>query len=254
MQPTVTGVVLTFNGRRLLTPCLKSLDFCDQILVVDSGSTDGSRELAESLGARVIQNTWAGFGPQLLFALTRVDTDWVVCIDQDEQLSPELRASIREALPKAPADLAGFYVPRRSFYFDRFLTHSGWYPDYLLRVFRKDRLEVTMSGAHEHLRPKGPTRKLAGDIVHYPYSGFAEQMVKGSLYAQAAADEMRAKGRRGGVITAVAHAKMRFFKLYVLKLGFLDGRAGLVNALCAAYYVFQKYIRAEEKGDWGNGN
>ena len=254
MKPTVTGLILTFNGQRLLRECLKSLDFCDEILVVDSLSTDQTRELAKQAGARVLTRKWEGPGPQFQFALGQIATDWVVSLDQDEYLTDELRDNIRRALAEAPADLAGWYVPRRSFYFDRFLKHSGWYPDHLLRVFRAGRMKVTVTGAHYHFNPQGPTAKLSGDIVHYPYANFREHMAKMNSYAQQAADEMRAKGRKGGVARAVAHATIRFLKLYVLKLGFLDGRAGFINACAGAYYAFQKYIRVEEKGDWGPGN
>lgn len=253
MRPTITGLVLTYNGQRLLKECLASLSFCDQILVVDSLSTDATRDIAAKAGARVLTRAWEGPGPQFQFALPQVKTDWVVSLDQDEFLTEELRQNIQKAVQEAPEGLAGYYVPRRSFYFNRFLKHSGWYPDWLLRVFRTGRMAVTVSGAHYHFHPQGPTARLSGDIVHYPYANFREHMAKMNSYAQQAADEMRAKGRRGGLIRAVAHAKVRFFKLYLLKLGFLDGRAGLINALAGAYYAFQKYIRVEEQGDWGPG-
>ena len=251
MRPTLTGLVLTYNGQRLLKECLESLSFCDQILVVDSLSTDATRDIAARAGARVLTRAWEGPGPQFQFALPQVKTDWVVSLDQDEYLTDELRANIQRAAQEAPADLAGFYVPRRSFYFNRFLKHSGWYPDWLLRLFRPGRMAVTVSGAHYHFNPQGATGRLSGDIVHYPYANFREHMSKMNSYAQQAADEMRAKGKPGGVARAVAHAKVRFLKLYVLKLGFLDGRAGFINACAGAYYAFQKYIRVGGKADWG---
>ena len=264
MKPTVTGLVLTFQGERLLEKCLASLDFCDTVLVMDSQSTDRTREIAEAAGARVEVRPWSGPVDQFRHALGLIDTDWVVSLDQDEYLSPELRASITgmlqdtgKAAPatdpaKDPAhDLAGYRVNRRSFYFNRFMKHSGWYPDRLLRVFRTGRMEVTSSGAHYHFTPQGRTARLNGDVVHYPYRNFREHLDKINSYAQQAADEMRAQGKRGGLTRALVHGKLRFWKLYFLKLGFLDGRAGFINALAGFYYAFQKYIRIEEKGDWG---
>ncbi len=254
MKTTVTGLVLTYQGERLLERCLASLDFCDKLIVVDSQSTDRTRQIAEAAGARVEVRPWPGPVDQFRFALGLVDTDWVVSLDQDEHLSAELRDSIVQALEAEEdeyEDMAGYWVSRRSFYFNRFMKHSGWYPDRLLRVFRAGRMSVTASGAHYHFSPQGRTERLKGDIVHYPYRSFREHLDKINSYAQQAADEMRAKGKRGGLFKAVAHAKLRFLKLYVLKLGLLDGRAGFINALAGAYYAFQKYIRIEEKGDWG---
>ncbi|MGE4504544.1 MAG: glycosyltransferase family 2 protein [Desulfovibrionaceae bacterium] len=250
---TITGLVLTYNGERLLEKCLQSLDFCDEVLVVDSESTDATADIARRMGARVLTRAWEGPVPQFRFALERIDSDWVVSLDQDEFLSPELRAAILVRLRKEkPAEsLAGYFVHRRSFYFNRFLKHSGWYPDRLLRVFRPGRMEVTASGAHYHFHPQGETATLDADIVHYPYRNFREHLEKINSYAEQGAADLRARGRRGGLVRALAHAKLRFFKLYVLKLGLLDGRAGLINALAGAYYAFQKHLRVMEKGDWG---
>jgi glycosyltransferase involved in cell wall biosynthesis len=250
---TVTGLVLTYNGERLLDQCLASLDFCDEILVVDSLSRDATVEIAKAHGARIIERAWPGPVDQFRHALENIHTDWVVSLDQDEFLEPRLKnalvATLKEGSP--PADLAGYWVNRRSFYFNRFMKHSGWYPDRLLRVFRSGRMTVSASGAHYRFTPEGPTERLAGDIVHYPYRNFAEHMEKMNSYAQQGADALRAKGRKGGVFRAITHAKLRFLKLYVLKLGVLDGRAGFINACAGAYYAFQKYVRIEEKEDWG---
>ena len=249
MAETVTGLVLTYNGERLLEKCLKSLYFCDRIIVVDSESTDRTVSIAEAVGAEVHVRPWPGPVDQFRYALGLVDSGWVVSLDQDEMLTDQLRASIQAALAD-PDATDGFYTPRSSFYFNRFMKHSGWYPDYLLRVFRADRMEVSASGAHYHFTPLGPTRKLAGDIIHHPYRNFREHMDKINSYAQQGADDLRAKGRKGGLLRAIVHAKIRFIKLYLLKLGFLDGRAGFINALAGFYYTFQKYIRIEESGDW----
>lgn len=252
MNTSVTGLVLTYNGERLLENCLSTLDFCDEILVVDSESSDATREIAERMGARVLVRPWEGPGPQFRYAFENISSQWVVSLDQDEYLDPGLRQEIIRAMDSAPADTAAFEVSRRSFYFDRFLKHSGWYPDYLYRVFRPALLDVQVSGAHYSFHPRGNTSRLSGgDIVHYPYRNFSEHMDKINSYAQQAADEMKRKGKRGGLGKALGHGLFRFFKLYCLKLGALDGRAGFVNALAGSYYAFQKYIRVEETGDWG---
>lgn len=243
---TVTGLVLTYNGARLLDRCLASLSFCDTLLVVDSQSTDETRDIAARHGATVLVRPWEGPGPQFQFALEQIRTDWVVSLDQDEYLTDELRENIIRTVQADPGQ-SGYYVPRRSFYYDRFLRHSGWYPDYLLRLFRAGSMEVRVSGAHYSFHPQGATGRLAGDIVHHPYRNLREHLDKINAYAQAAADEMRARGRRGGVGRAVGHGLFRFVKLYLIKAGFLDGRAGFINAVCGAFYAFQKYVRVSER-------
>jgi len=255
MAPHIVGLILTYNGERLLERCLASLSLCDTLIVVDSCSTDATVRIAEAAGATVLTRAWEGPGPQFRFALEHIRAmqpavDWVVSLDQDECLTDELAASIRAALA-APGDAAGFLTPRSSFYFDRFMKHSGWYPDYLFRVFRPDAIEVHVSGAHYSFRPLGPTRKLSGDIIHYPYRNFREHLDKVNSYAQQGADALKAKGRRGGVFQGLVHGVARFFKLYLLKLGVLDGRAGFINAVHGSFYAFLKYVRAAETGDWG---
>jgi len=249
------GLVLTYNGERLLSRCLASLDFCDEVVVVDSLSTDATADIARAAGATVLTRRWEGPGPQFRFALEHIramepKADWVVSLDQDEYLTDELRRNIIEATAN-PGEAAGFLTPRASFYYDRFLKHSGWYPDYLFRVFRPEKMEVHVSGAHYSFHAQGPTRKLSGDIVHYPYRNFREHLDKMNSYAQQGADALKAKGRGGGVWAGVSHGAARFLKLYVLKLGVLDGRAGFINAAHGAFYAFLKHLRAGETGDWG---
>lgn len=251
MHETVTGLVLTYNGERLLEKCLASLDFCDELLVVDSQSTDRTQEIAEQCGARVISRPWPGPVDQFKFALSEITTTWVVSLDQDEYLTNELRKNIQHTLAKKE-HVAGYYVPRSSFYFNRFMKHSGWYPDYLFRVFRSGKMDVSASGAHYHFNPRGETKKLTGDILHYPYESFEQHMEKINYYAEEGAKSLREKGRKGGLFIALAHAAIRFIKLYFLKAGLLDGKAGFYNAMAGFYYTFQKYIRVEEKGKWEN--
>lgn len=245
MREPVTAVILTFNGQRLLRECLQSLDFCDEIVVVDSGSTDETLAIAAEFGARVLHRAWEGTIPQFRFAFTHVATPWVVTLDQDEYCSPELRQAIVQALEN-PGSACGFYVKRRSFYLDRFLKHSGWYPDWLFRVFRMDGFELKGTLPHEEFRPKGEAGRIHEDIVHYPYEDLAEHLRKIASYTKTSASIMYARGKRCGVAGACLRALGRFVKKYVFKLGFLDGRAGFVLALYDMLYVFQKYLLLEE--------
>jgi len=255
MTPSMTGLVLTYNGGRLLTESLASLSFCDHLVVVDSNSSDDTVAIAGKAGATVVQRAWNGPADQFAFALRYIDencpADWIVSLDQDEICTPALRESILRAVrAERSADFAGFYIPRRSWYYDRFLTHSGWYPDYLLRCFRRGRMRVDVSGAHYSFHPLGETEKLAGDILHYPYSGFREHLDKINSYAQQGADALAAKGEKGGLVQGLLHGFGRFIRIYLLKRGFLDGKAGFINAAHGAFYAFLKYVRIGE-GPWG---
>ncbi len=245
----ITGLVLTFNGARHLGACLDSLKFCDEILVVDSNSTDNSREIAAAAGARVLTRAWEGPGPQFIFAFEQIRTPWVFSLDQDEIASEALVQSVRTVLQAPPDTLTGYYCPRRSFYFDRFLKHSGWYPDRLLRLFRNDRMQVKVSGPHYSFHPMGPTKKISGDIIHYPYADLGEHLDKINYYTGIASRELHEKGYRGGLPTALGHGLARFAKIYLLRRGFLDGKAGLILAVHGFMYAFLKYIRATELAD-----
>ena len=244
-KPTITGLVLTYNGERLLGKCLESLAFCDAVIVVDSFSSDATESIAREHGATFVQHPWSGALPQFEYALGLVETDWVVSLDQDEICSEPLRDAILAALPGAPADLCGFTPARRSWYYDRFLKHSGWYPDRLLRVFRRNGVHFTQSGAHEHIDPNGRTRELDGDILHYPYKHFREHLDKINSYAQQGADDLAARGKKGGLALGVLHGIGRFLRIYLLKKGFLDGKAGFINAVHGAFYAFLKYVRVD---------
>ena len=245
MPSQVTGLVLTYNGQQYLKKCLESLSFCDQILVVDSESTDQTRAIARQCGARVIVNPWPGPARQLEFAFKHINTPWVVSLDQDEILSPRLQQEITSALQN-PSDYTGFYCPRTSFYFDRFIRHSGWYPDFLLRVFLLEKTYIHTSGPHYGFRTRGKTRKLSGDIIHYPYQNLKEHLDKINYYTQEAAEEMFARGKTTSLFNALGHGLGRFLKLYILKKGFLDGRAGFILAINSFFYAFHKYIRLLE--------
>ena len=249
---SITGLVLTFNGERLLARCLQSMSFCDRIVVVDSFSTDRTEEIAHKAGCVFVQNKWEGPARQFAFSfdlLRQMNTEWVFSLDQDEVCSDQLRESILTAV-RTGGQMAGFWIPRRSWYYDRFLLHSGWYPDRLLRLFRLGAMNVHVSGAHYSFHPAGPTAKLQGDILHYPYSNFREHLDKINSYAQQGADDMAAKGRKGGILPGLLHGFGRFLRIYVLKRGFLDGRAGFINAAHGAFYAFLKYVRINE-GNWG---
>lgn len=256
--PTLTGVVLTRDGERLIGKCLSSLCFCDAVLVVDSGSTDSTIALAKEAGATIVENPWPGFAAQFTFAATHVTTDWFFILDQDECCSLELGEAIRQSILDASQADNGpakppvaFSVSRRSWYFDRFMKHGGWYPDHILRVFKTGHVTFSQD-AHIHYHPKGPSAHTnKGEIIHYPYTGFDHQLAKLNVYANQGAEALKASGKKGGVIRGIGHAIARFFRIYILKAGFLDGRAGFLAAAHGSFYAFCKYVRVLD-ASWGN--
>lgn len=250
---TITALIITLNGERLLGRCLESLSFCDRILIVDSFSTDATERIAREHGAVFIQNTWPGNAKQIFFGLKwlaeHAPTEWVLMLDCDEIISSELRASILQAIT-APGENTAFSMPRRTWYFDRFLKHGGCYPDRLFRLFRPEAIQIDNQGAHQKFVPRGSFGTLSGDLLHYTYSSFANQLEKLNDYAERGARDLEARGKRGGVLRGLIHGTWRFLDMYVLRLGLLDGRAGFLMAAHTSFYTFLKYVRIHE-GSWG---
>jgi len=259
LRSGITGVVLTFNGERLLDKCLASLHFCDVILCVDSGSADSTPEICAKHKAKVVYHPWRGFDHQFRFAETLVETRWFFILDQDEICAPALGTLIQNAIAEADAladtpqnAAVAFSVGRKSWYFDRFIMHGGWYPDHIFRVFRKGFVEFYQD-AHIHYRPLGLHEHLGGpgaELVHYPYMNFAHQLTKLNSYADQGAEALRAEGKKGGVLRGIGHGLARFIRIYVIKCGFLDGRAGFLAACHGSFYAFLKYVRVLESS-WG---
>ena len=250
MSTRLSVVMIAKNAADLLADCLASVSWADEVVVLDSGSTDNTVELARSLGAQVYSNTdWQGYGIQRQRAQDYATHDWVLMIDTDERVTPELKESILKVLD-APQRGVIYSIARRNYFLGRFMRHSGWYPDRLLRVFRRNGVHFTQSGAHEHIDPNGRTRELGGDILHYPYKHFREHLDKINSYAQQGADDLAARGKKGGLALGVLHGIGRFLRIYLLKKGFLDGKAGFINAVHGAFYAFLKYVRVDE-GNWG---
>ncbi len=259
LRSGITGVVLTCDGERLLDRCLNSLVFCDEILVVDSGSVDTTLAIAEKHRARVVYRAWEGFDVQFRYAQTLVETRWFFILDQDEICPPTLGRRILTAITETdgnadtpqPAPVA-FSVGRKSWYFDRFMKHGGWYPDHILRVFRTGFVEFYQD-AHIHYRPLGQSGHVGGpgvELIHYPYVGFAHQLTKLNSYAEQGAEAMRARGKKGGVLRGIGHGFARFFRIYIQKRGFLDGKAGFLAACHGSFYAFLKYVRVLD-ASWG---
>ena len=240
-RPRLSAILITRDEAADLPECLASLAFCDEIVVVDSGSTDATVDIARGAGARVaVTEDWPGFGPQKQRALELASGDFVLSIDADERIPADLAAEIRAAIGRG--DLAGWRINRRSTFLGRFLLHGGWYPDRILRLARRDAARFTPDRVHERLEVTGPVGDLVADMIHHSYRSIDEVLDKGRRYALASAAERRARGKRGGLLAAILRAKWAFLRHYLLKQGFRDGRHGFVAALAKAQETFWRWL------------
>jgi glycosyltransferase involved in cell wall biosynthesis len=247
----ISATLITFNEETNIREACESLSWADEIVVVDSESTDQTRAIAAACGARVITKSWAGFGAQKQFAVDQAANAWIFSLDADERVSPELRAAISK-LQNAPDDeLAdGYRIARRSFYQGRWIKGGGWYPDWQLRLFRKSRGHWKPRHIHESVTMAADARveKLAGDILHYSVKDSAHHhRMIGERYAPLAAQQMFEAGRRTSPVTIASAAPGAFLQSFILKGGFRDGLAGLTIASFAAHHAFLKHILLWEK-------
>lgn len=244
-RPKLTVCVIAKDEEAHIAACLRSADFADEAVVVDSRSTDRTREIAASLGARVVERDWPGHVEQKNFALTEAAHDWVLCLDADERVSPELRTSILAALER-PELPAGFEFPRRTWYLGRWIRHGGWYPDRKLRLFRRSAGGWTGTNPHDRVEVRGAVGRLGGDLLHFSYDSIADHLRTINSFTSIAAREKAAAGARAGFAGLVLHPVGKFLRMYVVRAGFLDGFPGFAVAVSGAYYVFLKYAKLWE--------
>ncbi len=243
-RPRLSACVITLDEADRIGDCLVPLAFCDETVVVDSGSRDGTREIAAARGARVIGHPFEGFRAQKAFAVGQAGYDWVLCLDADERVTPALRASIEAARDAGFADAAGYRFARATEYFGAFLRHGNAYPDRVLRLF--DRRRGGWRGnreIHEHAVVDGRVATLAGDLEHVAYRSLDDQLARYRRYATMMAEHMHASGRRAHLHNLVLNPFWRFVRGYILRAGFLDGWRGFMFACMEADYVREKFAR-----------
>lgn len=237
--------VITRDAAAQLAECLASVPFAGEIVVVDSGSEDHTVEIATRFGARVLSQTWLGFGPQKNFAVKQARHDWVLCLDADESLSPQLASSVRAAFANGapPAAIAGYTMARRNRFLGRWLAHGEGYPDWNLRLFDRRRACWSDDPVHENVVADGHVERIEGDLMHASAESLDAYMAKQNRYTTLQAEALHARGGRAGVAQLVASPLVRFLRFYVLKLGFLDGVAGLVHIAIGCQNSFMKYAK-----------
>ena len=244
MAQPLSVVLVVQNVASALPACLASVPFADEIVVVDSGSSDGTAQCAERYGARVLQREWMGFGRQKRFAVAQARNDWVLCLDADERLSPELADSIRAAL-EAPVSPV-YRMPRRNRFLGRWLNHGEGYPDWSTRLFDRRSAAWSDDAVHEKVLHAVTPGTLAGDLLHESAEDLGKYLEKQNRYSALAAQQLFERGRSAGALELVLSPFVRFTKFYLLRLGFLDGAAGLVHTAIGCIASFMKYAKLIE--------
>ena len=239
---TLSVIIIARNEARHIQACLESVAFADEWVVVDSASTDDTARLARDWGAQVVTTAdWPGFGPQKNRALDLATGDWVLSIDADERVTPELAAEIQATL-KAPG-FDAYEVPRLSSFCGKPIRHSGWWPDHVLRLFRRGTARFTDVAVHERVQPTGPLGRLHAHFTHQAYDNLDALLVKINRYSTDAAAMMHARGKTTSIAGAIGHGFWTFVRIYLIRRGFLDGRHGVVLAVAAAAGSFFRYAK-----------
>ncbi|WGE55556.1 glycosyltransferase family 2 protein [Actinobacillus equuli subsp. equuli] len=243
-MPTLSVAMIVKNEAQDLAKCLETVQgWVNEIIVLDSGSSDETVHIAESFGAKVYVNSdWQGFGKQRQLAQQYVTSDYVLWLDADERVTPELKQSILQAVEKDEKNTV-YQVSRLSEVFGKQIRHSGWYPDYVVRLYRTDFAKYGEELVHEKVHyPKHATvKKLTGDLLHFTYKDIHHYLVKSASYAKAWAIQRANAGKKASLLDGVTHALGCFVKMYLLKAGFLDGRQGFLLAVLSAHSTFVKY-------------
>ena len=238
----ISFCLITLNEEANLTRCLQSCaDLADEIVVLDSGSTDATPAIARQFGARFEHQDWLGFVGQKNRVLSLATYDWVFSLDADEELSPELREEIRRIKSDAEPAVSGFDLPRCVLYEGRWIRHGDWYPDRLVRLFRRGRARFAGGRVHERLEIEGRIQPLRGDLHHYSFADGTDHRKRGEHYSRLWAQEKYEAGRRAGVFAPALHAAFRWLRGYVLRGGFRDGPQGWRIARISAAETFLKY-------------
>lgn len=241
-MPKVAAIVITKNEAANIDACLASVAWADEVLVVDSGSTDDTVARARAHGARVLVRDWPGYSEQKNFAAGEAGCDWILSVDADERVTPALASEIRALLATDPAQ-AGFRIPRVTWHLGQWIRTTDWYPDYQLRLYDRRRARWKHARVHESVAATGEVGRLAADLEHYAYRDLAHHYTTMDRYTTLAAAEMHENGKKAGVFDLTLHPWAAFVRNYFLRRGFLDGLPGFIISVMNAYYVFMKYAK-----------
>lgn len=244
-MPKLSVTIITRNEAANISDALKSVAWADDLLVVDCGSTDATVTTAQTLGARVLRRDWSGFAEQKNFAAEQAVHDWVLSIDADERVTPALADELRQVLASEPPH-AGYRMPRISWYLDRWIRTTDWYPNFQLRLYDRRRGRWTARRVHESLKVDGTSGSLRQPLEHRPYRDVTHHVDTMNRYTSLAAQDMFEEGRRAGIGSLLTLPAAAFLRNYVLRRGFAQGSTGFVISSVNAYYVFLKFLKLWE--------
>lgn len=248
MTLPLSVAIISYNEERNLARCLQSIaDLAAEIVIVDSGSSDKTVAIASSFNAEVLHQEWLGYGAQKNKALEHCTQPWVLALDCDEEISPELKKSLLAFFGQGDASgFIGASFARKTWFLDRWITHGDWYPDEQLRLFRRDQGRW-IHQIHEHIALEGPVTKLSGDLLHYSFPSINAYINKINPFADAFLKKQLAQQKSWSLLATVTRPLWRFFRAYILRRGFLDGFPGLWIAVATAFTVFVRYSRLYEE-------
>lgn len=243
----ISATIITLNEEENIAEAIRSLTFADEIVVVDSESADRTIDVARDLGTRVVIQKWLGYAAQKNFAAQQASHDWIFNLDADERVTPELAQEIERLKQQNASNVAAFEMPRRVFYLGKWIKHSGWYPDYKIRLYNRSQAQWQGDYVHESVKTIGKVAKLHGDLLHYTVRNSSEHHLRIDRYTMLAAEEAFTKGKKLSLLSILLSPFATFIKTYFFKLGFLDGIQGIAISFFAAHYVFLKNLKLWEK-------
>lgn len=241
-SPRISAAIIARDEADNIADAVKSVSFADQVVVADTGSTDNTAEIAGNAGAEVHSVNFEGFGNTKNKALEFCTGDWIIFIDADERVTPELADNIQRLIADSPR-CDGFLINRLTYFLGKPMRHSGWHPDYLPRLFKKGRGRYSSNLVHEIMEIDGNVEKVDGLLLHYSYKSLDQYLDKLNEYSSLSAREMLARGKKFNLLDLIFRPPLVFFKMYIAKAGFLDGFRGLILAVLSSYHVFVKYAK-----------
>jgi len=238
--------IITYNEEENIKHCLESVKWSDEIVIVDSFSSDKTVEIAREFTPKVFQNKWTNFSEQKNLALEKASNEWVLSVDADERATAKLKEEILTILNSEFQSFNGYYIPRRNHYLGRWIRHCGWYPDYKLRLFRKEKGRFNERTVHESVVLEGRKGYLKSYLNHYSYKNLSDHLGRIDKFSTLSAEQMFRDGKRARFFDLLFLPLTRFIKMYLIKRGYLDGIYGLIVSVMGSFYVFTKYLKLWE--------
>ena len=243
----VSAVIVCCDEEENVERCLQSLTWTDEIVVVDSFSQDRTVELCRKYTSRIFQREWSGMARQREYAVSLAQNEWVFAVDADEVVTETLRDEVLMRLSEDRNGNSGYYIKRHSYYLGKWINHGGWYPDFKLRLFRKDKVYVGGENPHDKCFVHGKTAKLKGEMIHYPYKNISRQLRTIDSYSDIVSEKLFQEKVAFPLVKMFIKPFVKFLETYIYKLGFLDGLPGFVISALSSYHVFMKYAKLWEK-------